>query len=102
MTAKLWKVGVRHFKGLSACRVYHFETKSTHRVCRNDGHTQFLLKWGFPNSVLRKQLTRLGEDFTPEPPETESEKPIGSRFKYRLKAAWALLTGRQFGPLDRF
>lgn len=102
LTAKLWKVGVRHFKGLSACRVYHFETKSTHRVNRNDGHIQFLLKWGFPNSVLRKQLTRLGEDFIPEPPGTESEKPIGSRFKYRLKAAWAILTGRQFGPLDRY
>ena len=100
LTAKLWMAGVRHFKGLSACRVYHFETKSTHRIQRNDGRIQFLMKWGMSNSTLRKQLTRLGEDFEALPKEVDIKKVKRNKFQSRLKAIWALLSGRQFGPLD--
>ena len=46
-SAKLWKAGVRLFKGIDRSRVYHFEARSTHRIVKNDGSTQFLRKWGF-------------------------------------------------------
>lgn len=60
-TAKLLMVGVRHMKGLGNCRVYHFETKTTTRIRKNNGAVQFLLKWGISNSVMRQFITRQGE-----------------------------------------
>lgn len=98
LTAKLWTVGVRHFKGLGQCRVYHFETRSTGRVRRNNGRMQFLLKWGVTNSTMRRRLTRLGTAWQQEAPPVaigNRERRIG-----RLKALWGLLKGDQFGPVD--
>ncbi len=100
-SAKLYMAGVRHFKGLSACRVYHFETKSTGRVHRNDGHIQFLLKWGMANSFFRKHYTLLGEPYNPN--NTQAVKPSNKKqLRCRLKAIAQLLAGKQFGPLDDF
>lgn len=96
LTAKLWMAGVRHFKGLGNCRAYHFETKSTQRVRKNNGSLQFLFKWGITNRMMRQNLTQLGTPFA----EAASPKPIKSSFSCRLKAIWALLTGKQFGPVD--
>lgn len=59
--AKLLIVGVRHFKGLGNSRVYHFETKTTTRIKKNNGNLRFLLKWGISNSTMRKHITRQGE-----------------------------------------
>lgn len=97
--AKLWMAGVRYFKGLAACRVYHFETKSTSRINKNDGRQQFLMKWGITNSLLRKQLTHLGSDF--DSPVKKSEIKCGNRWSSRLKALGGLIAGKQFGPLDK-
>jgi len=56
---KLWAVGVRYFKGLSASRAYHFGSKSVSRVARNDGRRTFLRKWGLsPRSFTRSYLRR--------------------------------------------
>ncbi|MCR5014472.1 MAG: glycosyltransferase [Bacteroidales bacterium] len=98
-TAKLWMAGVRHFKGLGQCRVYHFETKSTGRIRKNNGNLQFLMKWGVTNSVMRKQLTHLGEGAASDVGVGEVRR--AHRMKARAKALWALLTGKQFGPLWR-
>lgn len=65
-TAKLWLAGVRYMKGLGQSRVYHFETKSTTRIEKNDGSLQFLLKWGITNSTLRRNISRIGEPFRKE------------------------------------
>lgn len=102
LTAKLYMAGVRHFKGLGNCRAYHFETKSTGRVRRNKGNIQFLMKWGITNSVLRRYITHLGQPFETtlpleEPTATAMKK---HRLRSRLKAAWSILTGRQFGPVE--
>ncbi len=70
MMMKLWHCGIRYYKGVSASRVYHFGSKSTHRVKRNDGNKQFLLKWGMTISTFFKYYLRLGQPFsgpTPEP-----------------------------------
>ncbi|MBL0023698.1 MAG: glycosyltransferase [Saprospiraceae bacterium] len=61
---KLWQAGVRHFIGLEKCRVYHFMSKSTSRVKKNDGRKQFLQKWKISNSIFSKYFLRLGEKYT--------------------------------------
>jgi len=68
--AKLLMVGVRYFKGLGNSRVYHFETKTTTRIKKNNGSLQFLLKWGISNSSMRKYITRQGE------PWADRQRPI--------------------------
>lgn len=98
LTAKLWMAGVRHFKGLSASRAYHFETRTTGRVKRNDGRIQYMLKWGVNNSAVRRHLVHQGE-----PWGTCSAREGLSASDHRLtrlKAIWALLTGCQLGPID--
>lgn len=99
LTAKLWMVGVRYFKGLSASRVYHFETRSTGRVKKNDGSMQFLLKWGMTNSTLRL-LTHLQHPVS-EPLTADPGALRRNRFRSRVKAILSLLTGKQFGPIEK-
>lgn len=96
LTAKLWMVGVRHFKGLANCRAYHFETKSTQRVNKNIGHLQFLFKWGITNRLMRNNLTHLGTSYSDIP----TPIPIKNKLSCRLKAIWALATNKQFGPIE--
>ena len=102
-TAKLWLAGVRYMKGLGACRVYHFETKSTGRVRKNDGSTQFLMKWGMTNSTLRRNISRIGEPFDPDKVGMIHRDGLkADRLRSRLKAIGKLLTNG-FGILtDRF
>jgi len=51
---KFWIVGCRHFRIVSASRVYHFSQKSTGRVRRNAGGRTFVMKWG----ITQKQFKR--------------------------------------------
>ena len=57
---KLWHYGVRTFKGVSKARAYHFMSKTTARVKRNDGAKTFLLKWGISNSTFMKYYLKFG------------------------------------------
>lgn len=101
LTAKLWMVGVRHFKGLGKCRAYHFETKTTGRIRKNDGNFQFLLKWGITNSTFRSHLTHLGHPFVPT--ATAQVAPAVMRrnqLRSRLKALFKLLGTSHFGPIQ--
>jgi len=82
---KLWKAGVRIFKGVGASRVYHFRSKSTARVTANNGRKTFASKWGFPASYLYKEVLHLGEPYSGELPEF---KPT---YSARLKAFWQKL-----------
>ena len=66
---KLWKAGVRYFKGVSASRAYHFGSKSVGRVKRNKGYHQFIQKWGFTSSLLTKHMLQRGEDWQGPLPE---------------------------------
>lgn len=102
-TAKLYLCGVRRYKGLGKSRVYHFETKSTTRIKKNEGRMQFLLKWGMTNSVFRKTFTHKNEDYSPlfdEQPEM-SRRLRMSLLTSRLKAIFWLLY-KDFGPLWKF
>jgi glycosyltransferase involved in cell wall biosynthesis len=60
---KLWKLGIRLYKGVSASRVYHFGCKSTERIIKNDGSKMFFKKWQMPSSTLTKYYLRRGQIF---------------------------------------
>lgn len=66
---KLWKAGVRLFKGVSKSRVYHFGSKSVKRVTKNPGYHKFISKWGMTSSTLSKYYLRRGEEFNGPLPE---------------------------------
>ena len=54
---KLWKSGVRIFKGLSNFRVYHFGSMTTRKnknIKLNKGSKIFLQKWGFTYKFFQK------------------------------------------------
>jgi len=91
-SAKLWLVGVRYMKGLGQCRVYHFETKSTTRIRKNDGSFQFLLKWGMTNSTFRRYISRLGKPIDQnDKSETNSKGFRWNRCRGKIKAIWKLV-----------
>ncbi len=57
LNMKLWKYGVRIFKGLSDCRVYHFASVTLRKkknINRNRGSDIFLKKWGISINFFLK------------------------------------------------
>jgi glycosyltransferase involved in cell wall biosynthesis len=63
LNMKLWNKGVRIFKGLSKCKVYHFGSVVTRQKEKkvlsktetgNKGNKIFLLKWGFTIKFFKK------------------------------------------------
>ena len=63
---KLWRIGVRLFKGLGKSRVYHFSSISLRNKVWNDGHKIFLLKWGITIKFFRKYYMRSETKFERE------------------------------------
>tara|TARA_B100000989_G_scaffold146796_1_gene109427 strand:+ start:2105 stop:2974 length:870 start_codon:yes stop_codon:yes gene_type:complete len=54
---KLWKEGVRIFKGLNDFKVYHFGSLTTRKkknLIKNKGDKTFLKKWGFSPKFFKK------------------------------------------------
>ena len=60
---KLWNIGVRLFKGLSECRVYHFSSLSLRKKVWNNGAKTFLLKWGISIKFFKKHYLRSDKKF---------------------------------------
>ena len=60
---KLWNLGVRLFKGLGDCRVYHFSSLSLRKKTWNNGAKTFLLKWGFSIKFFKKHYLRSDQPF---------------------------------------
>jgi glycosyltransferase involved in cell wall biosynthesis len=91
MMMKLWHCGVRYYKGVSKSRVYHFGSKSTARVKKNDGNKQFLLKWGLSKSTFFDFYLRVGEKFngyTKEPDENGFKTKLRRDKLKRLLSVW--------------
>ena len=63
---KLWKMGVRIFKGLGNCRVYHFSSVTLRRKVWNNGAKTFLLKWGITIKFFRKYYLKTNTAFDGE------------------------------------
>lgn len=83
---KLLKLGVTTFKGISSSMAYHFGSKSTQRVMKNDGSKQFLNKWGITSSTMCKYILRRGEEIKGDinvqiPAEGFAKGKLKSRFK---------------------
>jgi glycosyltransferase involved in cell wall biosynthesis len=60
---KLWVAGCRVFKGLGQSRVYHFQSRSTGRVKKNNGRLQFMKKWGLPSSAFYTYYLKMGAPY---------------------------------------
>lgn len=73
LSMKLWKEGIRYFKGVAKSRVYHFGTKSTGRLKHNDGKKMFLKKWGITPGDFAKYYLKRGSKFTGPLPEANRE-----------------------------
>ena len=80
---KMWYAGCRIFKGIGKSRIYHFQSKSTLRIKKNNGRKQFLMKWGINQSTFSKYFTRRGEPYTG--PQTE---PSPSVMRMELLRGW--------------
>ena len=58
---KLWKIGVRIFKGLNSFKVYHFgslTTRKNKKTIQNKGDVTFLKKWGITTKFFKKYYLR--------------------------------------------
>ena len=91
MMMKLWHCGVRYYKGVSDARVYHFGSKTTSRVKKNNGNKQFLLKWGISRSTMFEHYLRLGQKFmgvTLEPDEREFKTKLKRDKVKRIFSVW--------------
>lgn len=56
---KLWHLGCRIFKGVGQSRVYHFQSRSTGRIKKNNGRLTFMQKWGLPASAFYKYYLKM-------------------------------------------
>ncbi len=90
MMMKLWHSGVRYYKGISQSRVYHFTSRSTARVKKNDGNKQFLLKWGLSKSTFFDMYLRLGQPFMGYTPEPDTKKFKNKLLRDNLKRLFAV------------
>ncbi len=58
---KLWQEGVRTFVGIGESKVYHFMSKSTGKITRNDGRTTFIDKWQITPGYFYRKMLNMGE-----------------------------------------
>lgn len=63
---KLWKEGIRCFKGVGESRVYHFMSKSTGKVIKNDGRSTFIKKWKITPGYFYRKYLRMGKPWKSE------------------------------------
>ena len=78
---KLWKEGVRIFKGLNDFKVYHFGSLTTRKkknFIQNRGDKTFLKKWGITTKFFKKYYLKSKTKF--EGPLTEPKKNIDFYF----------------------
>ncbi|MDA8415708.1 MAG: glycosyltransferase [Betaproteobacteria bacterium] len=61
---KMWQSGCRIFLGIGASRIYHFMSRSTGKVIKNNGRKQFLKKWGITQSTFDRHYLHRGETVT--------------------------------------
>jgi glycosyltransferase involved in cell wall biosynthesis len=61
---KLWKLGVRIFKGVGNSKVYHFQSKSTKRLKKSRGSDTFLLKWGITSKTFYTHYLKMGKNYS--------------------------------------
>ncbi len=89
---KLWKIGVRIFKGLNKFKVYHFGSLTTRKnknIIKNKGDITFLKKWGISTSFFKKYYLKSKTIY--KSPLNEPKKSIFflvDLFKCKIKLAY--------------
>ena len=83
---KLWKYGVRIFKGVGASKIYHFQSKSTNRVKKNRGNAMFMLKWGMSVRDFYNNYLLMGQTYRGELKDQHLQENILGKFKKAYKA----------------
>jgi hypothetical protein len=63
LSMKLWQAGVRYFRGISKSKVYHFGSKTTKRIKKNQGSDMFLMKWGLTSNSFVSHYLQRGKKF---------------------------------------
>ncbi len=63
LSMKLWQAGVRYFRGIGKSKVYHFGSKSTKRIKKNNGSDMFLMKWGLTSNTFVTHYLQRGKLF---------------------------------------
>ncbi len=63
---KLWQEGVRYFKGIGESKVYHFMSKSTGKVKKNDGRKTFIEKWKITPGYFYRHMLKMGKKWQGE------------------------------------
>lgn len=63
---KLWEQGTRYFKGIGESKVYHFMSKSTGKVVKNDGRRTFISKWKVTPGYFYRSMLRMGKPWKGE------------------------------------
>jgi glycosyltransferase involved in cell wall biosynthesis len=90
LNMKLWKIGVRIFKGLAKCKVYHFGSVVTRQKEKkyltktetgNKANKIFLLKWGISIKFFKKHYLKS---------DTKYNKPLDEPSK-KLSYFWELI-----------
>lgn len=76
---KMWEKGCRYFKGLGNGFVYHFMSKSTKRIIKNNGRIQFLKKWKMKQSTFHKYYLTRGTTF-----HGTLKKPSSLSYRFKL------------------
>lgn len=84
---KMWRIGCRIFKGVGRSRVYHFQQKSTGRIVKNDGRTQFMQKWRLSAKTFYTHFLHIGEPYAgPLAKPDETKGPLfWARWAVRAK-----------------
>ena len=76
---KLWREGVRIFKGIDNFRVYHFGSISLRKkkeLMKNKGNRFFLKKWGISSELFIKFYLRSN---------TPYDGPLNDKLKINIK-----------------
>ena len=66
LNMKLWKIGVRIFKGINNFKVYHFGSitlRKKKEVKKNHGNRYFLQKWGISSDLFIKFYLKSGTKY---------------------------------------
>lgn len=91
---KLWRYGVRIFKGVGKSKVYHFQSKSTKRLKKNNGAKTFLMKWGITARVFYTHYLRMGKPFDLHALENPGKLSYFLLLRSKLKRAYYALISK--------
>lgn len=79
LSMKLWRAGVRLFKGVGTSLVYHFGSGTTGRVRAQSGRRVFARKWGMTSGTFTRHFLRRGSPW--DGPLTEPALGLPLRLK---------------------